>query len=77
MGSIKQARLALAVVRRPSLWWTGARQAYVLLRPGRQAQGYLHFRLVTQYGGDGGLATVDDLVQYLMWCRDERRRRLG
>lgn len=75
MGIVKQARLGLAVVPHPGLWWTGARQAFVLLRPGRRARGYLHFRLVTQYGGDGGLATGDDLVQYLNWCREEKRRR--
>jgi hypothetical protein len=57
------------------LWWTGARQAIVLLRPGRGARGYLHFRLVTQYGSDGAVASGDDLVQYLEWCRAERRRR--
>ena len=71
MGFVKQA---LAVARHPGLWWTGARQAYVLLRPGLRARDYLHFRLVTQYGGDGHAASGDDLVQYLQWCRAERRR---
>jgi hypothetical protein len=63
-----------ALARRPDLWWTAARQGVVLLRPGRRARGYLHFRMVTQYGGDGGRPTGPDLVQYLAWCRAEARR---
>ncbi|MBA2609666.1 MAG: hypothetical protein H0U92_12050 [Actinobacteria bacterium] len=65
----------LALIRRPDLWWAAARQGFVLLRPGRRARGYLHFRLVTQYGGDGCRPTGDDFVQYIEWCRAERRRR--
>jgi hypothetical protein len=35
----------------------------------------MHFRLVTQYGGDGSAAASGaDLIQYLEWVRDERRR---
>ena len=77
------ARAALALVRRPDLWLTGARQALRLAAPGWWKRGsrlpvpdrdYMHFRLVTQYGGDGGEASGPDLVQYLEWCRDERRR---
>ncbi len=76
-------RAALALLRRPDLWLTGARQALRLAPPGWWRRGsrlplpdsdYMHFRLVTQYGGDGGKASGADLVQYLEWCRDERRR---
>jgi hypothetical protein len=35
----------------------------------------MHFRLVTQYGGDGHTASGADLVQYLEWVREERHRR--
>ncbi|MEY2473020.1 MAG: hypothetical protein QOK28_2349 [Actinomycetota bacterium] len=34
----------------------------------------MHFRLVTQYGGDGHAPSGADLVQYLEWVREERRR---
>lgn len=63
---------ALAVLRRPGLWLTGIRQAFVMVRPG--ARDYFHFRMVTQYGGDGGKPTPDDLVQYLSWVKAERSR---
>jgi hypothetical protein len=67
------------VVRRPSLWVTGLRQARNLA-PRRwwahrpflpvPAPDYLHFRMVTMYGGDGSSATAgDDLVAWLEWCR--------
>lgn len=63
------------VIKRPLLWPTALRQAFVILRPG--AKDYLHFRMVTQYGGDGGTPTGDDTVQYLSWVRAERRRLRG
>ena len=75
--------VAVALIRRPDLWWTGLRQARRLAKPGwwKRApflptpdRDYMHFRLVTQYGGDGGKATGHDLVQYLEWCREEQRR---
>lgn len=62
----------VAVLRRPSLWLTGLRQAGVMVRPG--ARDYFHFRMVTQYGGDGAKATPEDLVQYLSWVKAERAR---
>lgn len=76
-------RAALALLRRPGLWLTGARQALRLAAPGWWKRGsrlplpdadYMRFRLVTQYGGEGRVATGADLVQYLEWCREERRR---
>jgi hypothetical protein len=77
------ARAALALLRRPDLWWTGARQALRLAAPGWWRRGsrlplpdrdYMHFRLVTQYGGDGGTASGADLVQYLEWIKTESHR---
>jgi hypothetical protein len=77
------AREALAaVVRRPSLWPTAARQALVLAAPGwwrrrpflpLPTPAYLRFRLQTAYGGDGGGAPEPgDVVTYLHWCRELR-----
>jgi len=74
----------LAVARRPDLWRTAVHQTRVLARPGwwRRAPflpipdvGYLHFRLLTMYGGDPSdrrqRRALDpaDLVTYLEWCR--------
>lgn len=70
----------LAVLRHPSLWAIGLRQALVLARPGwwRRAPflplpdpAYLRFRLETAYGGHGDRPPgPGDLVTYLRWCRD-------
>lgn len=70
----------LAVLRHPSLWMTGLRQALVLARPGwwRHAPflplpdpAYLRFRLETAYGGHGDRPPEPgDVVTYLRWCRD-------
>ena len=77
------ARAALSLLRRPDLWITGARQALRLAAPGWWKRGshlpvpdrdYMHFRLVTQYGGDNPRANGADLIQYLEWCRAESRR---
>lgn len=69
-----------AVLRHPSLWWTGLRQVLVLARPGWWRRppflpwpdpGYLRFRMETAYGGAGDQRPeADDLVTYLRWCRD-------
>lgn len=71
---------ALVVLRHPSLWLVGIRQAVVLAprRWWRRApflpvppRDYLRFRMETAYGGAGDHALVpDDLVTYLRWCRD-------
>ncbi len=70
---------APALARRPDLWWTALRQAKVLVPAGWWRRrpflpvpdrDYLHFRLLTAYGGDGDAAPEgDDLVAYLEWCR--------
>lgn len=71
-----------AVALRPALWPTALRQLFRLARPGwwrhwppvpTPDAAYAHFRMVTQYGGDGGAPTGDDVVQYLAWCRGIRR----
>lgn len=69
-----------AVLRHPSLWITGARQALVLARPGWWRRrpflplpdpAYVRFRLETAYGGNGDRPPEpDDLVTYLRWCHD-------
>jgi len=72
-------RVALAVVRRPSLWLTAARAARRTAAPGwwRRAPflpvpsgDYLRFRMVTQYGDADRQPDADDAVAYLEWCRD-------
>ena len=72
-------RAVVAVVRHPSLWLTGARQALVLAQPGwwrrspflpLPAPEYLHFRLETAYGGLGDRPIEPgDLIAYLRWCK--------
>lgn len=76
-------RAVLAVLARPTLWYTACRQALVLAAPGwwRRAPflplpdgDYLRFRLVTQYGDADHRPEPADLVTYLHWCRAEHRR---
>lgn len=70
---------ALVVTRHPALWLTAVRVA-LRLAPSRwwsrwpflplPDAGYLRFRLVTAYGGDGSAPIdPDDLLAYLRWCR--------
>lgn len=74
----------LAVLRRVDLWPIAVRQSLRLAPRGwwrrapflpLPARDYLHFRMVTAYGGDGDPDLVpdadpaDDLVTYLEWCR--------
>lgn len=72
-------KLLLVMLGHPELWLTAIRQAFRMV-PNRwwaswpflpiPDRGYMHFRLVTAYGGDGrGPIEPDDLVTYLMWCR--------
>lgn len=72
-------RVAVAVLRRPSLWLTAARQARRTATAGwwRRAPflpvpsgDYLRFRMVTQYGDADRQPDPDDVVAYLAWCRD-------
>jgi hypothetical protein len=82
---VRWASAALAAVaRHPGLWRTGLRQLAVLAAPGwwrrrpflpLPSPDYLRFRLQTAYGGAGDRRPEpDDLVAYLRWCRDVRRR---
>ncbi|MFM7068841.1 MAG: hypothetical protein ACKOYM_05200 [Actinomycetes bacterium] len=68
-----------ATLSRPSLWGTAVRQSVHLAPRGWWRRppflpvpdaGYLHFRMVTAYGGDGSTPpTAEDVVAYLRWCK--------
>ncbi|MEY4340033.1 MAG: hypothetical protein RLZ14_1883 [Actinomycetota bacterium] len=70
-------RVALAVLRRPSLWLVALRQwrrttpsgwwrrRPFLPLPSRE---YMAFRLVTQYGSENAAIEPADVVNYLTWC---------
>ncbi|MEI2639693.1 MAG: hypothetical protein V9F03_11975 [Microthrixaceae bacterium] len=69
----------VVILGHPDLWLTAIRQAFRLV-PNRwwtrrpflpvPDAGYMHFRLVTAYGGDGeGQVDPNDLITYLRWCR--------
>jgi hypothetical protein len=67
----------------PGLWPTAVAQAFRLARPGWWRRppflplpdpGYVRFRLETGYG-PGGEPEPGDVLAYLRWCRDFRRRR--
>jgi len=71
----------VAVVRTPTLWLTALRQARRMVPRAwwRQApflpvpsRAYLRFRLETQYGGSGAVAS-EDVITFLRWCRDADR----
>lgn len=73
--------LLLAVLRRPRLWITAARQARALVptRWWRQrpflplpSAAYLELRAITQYGDPRRAPEVDDVVAYLQWLRQWR-----
>jgi len=70
-----------AVVRRPALWLTAARQVRVLAPRGWWRRrpwlpvpdaDYMRFRLVTQYGDPDHAPEPADVVAYLHWCRTYR-----
>lgn len=76
-------RVALAVVRRPSLWPTALRQARRTATPGWWRRppflpvpsgDYLRFRMVTQYGETDSPPNPADVLNYLAWCRDWDRQ---
>ncbi len=72
--------ITVAVVVRPSLWLTALRQWWrttprdwwrhrpFLPVPSRD---YLRFRLVTQYGSTNAHIEPADVVNYLMWCKQQ------
>jgi len=76
------ARVAATVVRRPSLWGTALRQwqrttphGWWRRRPFLPVPsgGYLHFRMVTQYGREDHRIEPVDVLNYLAWCRRHDR----
>lgn len=80
-GMAGTLRVVYAVAVRPSLWAVALRQLSTLAAPGWWRRPpfvplppgeYLHFRLVTAYGGDGSCSPAQlahDVVAYLQWCR--------
>lgn len=71
-----------AVVARPRLWPTAARQVVLLAPPWWWRRrpylpvpdaAYLAFRLETMYGGHAPKPVARDVVGYLVWCRGYRR----
>ena len=77
-------RAALAVLARPGLWGTALAQLFVLARPGWWRRwppvpapdaSYLRFRMQTMYGDAEHEPEPLDLVTYLEWCRESRKRK--
>jgi hypothetical protein len=68
------ARAALAVLRRPSLWGSAVLSVKRLWVPGVGVPAdYLRFRQQTQRGGTGSdPMRADDLVDFLKWTRGTR-----
>jgi hypothetical protein len=62
------ARLGAALVVRPNLWPTAARQARLLGSPA-----WRRFRMETQYGDPGHPPVAADALAWLEWCRAWRR----
>jgi hypothetical protein len=72
------ARVAVAVLLRPSYWLAAVtvlgrmvprgwwRRAPFLPLPSRS---YVRFRMQTQYGGESSRPTVPDVLRYLRWVR--------
>jgi hypothetical protein len=78
------ASLAVAVLRRPDLWWTALGALRRLAAPGWwSTRPYLPvpdarlwaFRMVTAYGWPNAVPTRGDVISYLEWCRDTVRLR--
>lgn len=81
VGTAAALRVVGAIAARPWLWFVALRQASTLAEPGWWRRfpplpvpptSYLHFRLVTAYGGDGSCSPAElarDVVAYLQWCR--------
>lgn len=80
MSPARALRIAGAVAAHPSLWWVGLRQWRRTTPRGwwRRAPflpvptaGYLHFRLVTQYGDAHAPVATHDVLNYLSWCKQQ------
>ena len=79
-------RIAAAVARHPSLWVTAVRQARRTAGRGWWRRppflpvpsgDYLRFRMQTQYGDSDRSPDPDDVVNYLLWCREWDRSKVG
>ncbi len=75
---------ALAVLRRPGLWWTALVAGSGLLATDwwrrwppvpRAPAAWLAFRMETAYGDERARPEPDDVVAWLEWCRAMRRQR--
>lgn len=86
MTPIGSLRMVAAVLRRPSLWATAARQARRTTAPGWWRRSpflpvpsgdYLRFRMQTQYGDTDRAPDTRDVVNYLVWCREWDRSTVG
>lgn len=73
-------RVVLAVLVRPSLWYTALVQLRAFAAPGWwhrppflpvPDERYVQFRLETQYGADAP-AEAHHVIEYLVWCREMR-----
>ncbi|MBU6317580.1 MAG: hypothetical protein KGR47_13790 [Acidobacteria bacterium] len=76
------ARVAVGVLRRPSLWMVALQQwrrttptGWWRRRPFLPvpSRDYLHFRLVTQYGREDAPIAAGDVMDYLAWCKQQAR----
>ena len=70
------------MLRHPGLWHTAVGQGLRIARPGWWRRRpflplpdpeYVRFRLQTAYG-TGGEPAAEDVVAYLHWCREFKRR---
>jgi hypothetical protein len=75
-----------AVLARPHLWPTAARQVVLLAPRGWwhrppflpvPERSYRRFRALTQYGDSARIPSAVDVVGYLEWCRQFRWLRTG
>ena len=80
VGRMLDGRTAMAVIRRPDLWWTALGVVRRFAVPGwwrrrpwtpRPAEDLWRFRMVTAYGDPTARPSPSDAVDYLEWCRDE------
>jgi hypothetical protein len=81
VSSWAAVRVVVAILLRPWLWTVALRQMLRLAEPRWWRRfpplplpppAYVHFRLVTAYGGDGSASPAElsrDVVAYLDWCR--------
>ncbi len=79
-------KIVWALARRPILWPTAVRQARRTAAPGWWRRrpflpvpsgDYLRFRMLTQYGETDRQPDVQDVVKYLLWCREWDHSRVG